>query len=50
MEGFKNSCVSNGMERINDDVLWNDSEGDRNVRSVRKMKTLTEDADYDSDW
>jgi uncharacterized protein YehS (DUF1456 family) len=39
-EGFK-KCKSNTWDEIDDDVLWNDSEKDRNVTSVRKMKAVT---------
>ena len=28
------------MDKIDDGVLWNDSEKDRNVMSVRKMKAV----------
>ena len=33
-----------------DDMLWNGSEEDGNVKSVRKRKALTEDGDSDTDW
>jgi hypothetical protein len=33
-------CISNAMEGT-DDRLWNDSDEDGNVISVRKMKALT---------
>ena len=39
MKGFK-CCMSNGMDGT-DDMLWNGSEEDGNVRSeVRKMETV----------
>jgi hypothetical protein len=31
-------------------MLWDGSEEDGNVKTVRKMKALTEDRDSDSDW
>ena len=34
-------CVSNAVDRTDDDVLWNGTEGDGNVRSEREMKALT---------
>jgi hypothetical protein len=33
LKGFKKCCVSSAMDGTEDDVLWNDSEGDGNVRS-----------------
>ena len=32
-EGFKRCCMSNALVRTDDDMLWNDSEEDGNVRS-----------------
>jgi hypothetical protein len=40
VRGFKN-CISTAVDETDDDMLWNDGEEDRNVRSVRKMKALT---------
>jgi len=40
MKGFKKCCMSNARFET-DDMLWNNIEEDRNVRSVRKMKALT---------
>ena len=33
--------TSNAVDGIDDDMLWNDSEEDGDVRSVRKIKALT---------
>ena len=33
--------TSNAVNGTDDDMLWNDSEEDGDVRSVRKIKTLT---------
>jgi hypothetical protein len=42
VKGFKRCCISNAMDETEDDVLWNDSEEDGDVRmSFRKLKTLT---------
>jgi hypothetical protein len=48
IEGFKKCFISIAMDQT-DDTLWYGSEEDGNVRTVRKMKALTEDADSDSD-
>jgi len=32
-EGFKRCCISNAIGRTDDDMLWNDSEEDGDVRS-----------------
>jgi hypothetical protein len=31
-EGFKKCCISNAVDDTHDDMLWNGSEEDRNVR------------------
>ena len=41
-KGFKNCCISNGMEGADGDMLWNGCEEDGNVRSERE-----EDEDID---
>ena len=42
VKGFKNCCISNAMDEIGDDALWDEIEENGNVRwSVRKMKALT---------
>jgi hypothetical protein len=39
------------MDETDDDMLWNDSEEDGDVRSVRKMKALTVKMEtVDTDW
>jgi hypothetical protein len=41
LKGFKGWCMSNAVGETEHDVMWNDSEGDGYVRSVRKMEALT---------
>jgi hypothetical protein len=41
VKGFKKCCISNAVDGTDDGMLWNGSERDGNVRSVRKMKALT---------
>jgi hypothetical protein len=38
------------MDETDNDMLWNSSEEDGNVRSVRKMKSLTVRMESDNDW
>jgi hypothetical protein len=33
VNGFKKSCIFNAMGKTNDDMLWNDSDNNGNVRS-----------------
>jgi hypothetical protein len=33
VKGFKKCCLSNAVDGTDDDVLWNGSEEDENVRS-----------------
>jgi hypothetical protein len=42
-KGFKKCCISNAMDGTDDDILWNGSKEDGNVKkvSVQKMKVLT---------
>jgi hypothetical protein len=40
LKGFKSCCISNAMDGTDDDMLWNESEQDGNVRSARMMKAL----------
>jgi len=40
VKGFKKCCISNKVAKTYDDMLWNGTEEDGNVRSV-KMKALT---------
>jgi len=42
VNGLKKCCISSAVHETDDDMLWNGSEEDRNIRSsARKMKTLT---------
>ena len=49
VSGFKKRCISNVVDGT-DDMLWNGNEEDGNVRTVRKIKALTEDGDSDTEW
>ena len=51
MKGFKKCCISNGMDRI-DDMFWNGSEEDGNVRSEHEKDegTVCDDGDSDTGW
>jgi hypothetical protein len=49
VKGFKKCCISNAVDGT-DDMLWNGSEEAGNIRTVRKIKALTEDGDSDTDW
>jgi hypothetical protein len=40
VKGFKKCSISNARVET-DDMLWNNIEEDRNVRSVRKLKAFT---------
>ena len=44
MKGFKKCCISNAVDKTDNDVLWNDSEEDGDVRSL-----LEEEEGTDSD-
>jgi hypothetical protein len=50
-QGFKKCCISNGMDET-EDVLWNGSEEDGEVRSECEGDEGTdcEDGDSDTDW
>ena len=50
MKGFKKCCISSAVVGTDDDMLWDGSEEDGNVRTVRKIKALTDDGDSDTDW
>jgi hypothetical protein len=47
LNGFKKCCLSNAVDRTDDDILWNDSEEDGNVRSECEEN---EGTDSDTDW
>jgi len=49
VEGLKKCCVSIAMDGADDDMLWNGSDEHGNVRTVRNIKALAEDAASDSD-
>jgi hypothetical protein len=50
-KGFKECCISNGMDGT-DDMLWNGSEEDGNVKSYCEEDEGSdcEDRDNDTDW
>jgi len=50
--GCKKCCISNGMDRTADGMLWNGSEEDGNVRSECEGEegTKCEDGDSHRDW
>jgi len=58
LKGFKKCCKSNIVNETNDDMLWNGSEEDGNVRGVcvcvcvrARVRTLVcEGQDSDADW
>ena len=41
MTDFKKCCISNVMDEMDDNMLWNGSEEDGNGRTVWKMEALT---------
>jgi hypothetical protein len=50
--GFKECCVFNAVDEADDDLLWNGSEEDENVRSECEENEGTdcEDGDSDTVW
>jgi hypothetical protein len=52
MKGFKKHCISNAVDGTDVDMLWNNSEGDGDVRSEceKEESTDCEDGDSDIDW
>jgi hypothetical protein len=44
-EGFKKCCIPNAVNGTDDDMLWNDTEEDGNVKSESE-----EDEDTDRRW
>jgi len=50
VEGFKKCFISNAIDQTDDDMLRYGSEEDGNLRIVKKMRALIEDADSDTDW
>jgi len=51
-KGFKKCCISNAMDETDDNMLWNGSEEDRNIRSVCEEydDADCENGDSDTDW
>jgi len=49
VKGFKMCCISNSVDVTDDDVLWNDSEEDGNVRSECELDEGYDCEDGDSD-
>ena len=52
VQGLKKCCVSNGVDESDDNMLWNGSEEDENVRSQCEEDEGTdcEDGNSDTDW
>jgi hypothetical protein len=52
VKGFKKCCVSSAMGGSDDNMLWNGSKEDGNVRSECEEDEGTdcEDGDSDTDW
>ena len=52
VKGFKYCCMSNAMDGTDDDMWWNGSEEDGNVRSECEdgEGTDCEDGDSDTEW
>jgi hypothetical protein len=52
VKGFQKCCISNSMDGTDDDMLWNSSKEEGNVRNEceEDEDTDCEDADSDTDW
>jgi hypothetical protein len=52
VKGFKKCCISKAVDGTDDNMFWNDSEEDGNVRSEcdEDEGTDCEDGDCDTDW
>jgi hypothetical protein len=52
VKGFKKCCISNGMNGKDNDMLWNSSEEDGDVRSECEEDegTVCEAGDNDTGW
>jgi len=52
VKGCKNCCISTAKDETDNNMLWNCSEEDGNVRSECKKDEGTdcEDGDSDTDW
>jgi len=46
---FKKCCISNAVDGTDDDILWNGSEEDGNVKSEDEKDENTDCKDRDSD-
>jgi len=49
LKSFRKCCISTAMDGTDDDMLWNDSEEDGNVRSECEEDEGTDYEDGDSD-
>jgi len=47
VKGFKKCCISNAVDETDNDVLWNDSEEDGDVRSLLEEEEGTDSDDGD---
>jgi hypothetical protein len=52
VKGFKNCCIYSAVDGTDDDMLWNVSEEDGDVKSVCQEDEDTEcdNGDSDTDW
>jgi len=52
VKGFKKCCISIAVDETDDEMLWNGSQEDGNVRSwcEKGEGTDCEDGDSDTDW
>ena len=52
MKVFRECCILNAVDGTDDDMLWNDSEEDRNVWSECEESDGTDckDEDSDTEW
>ena len=52
VKDLNKSCTSNAMDVVDDNTLWNGSNGDVNVRSYSEEDEGTdcEDGDSDTEW
>jgi hypothetical protein len=52
LQGFKKCCISNRVDGTDDDMLWNGSQENGNVRSdcEKDEGTDCEDGDSETDW
>jgi len=52
VQGFKKCCISNATDETDDDMLWNGSAEDGDVRRECEEDegTENEDGDSDTDW